>query len=383
MPKILALLSSLTKASTALSTPVNTGTLNSPNGSIPKTSSSHNRNPLTLSDMTNSLISYACYFSSMTCSMLAATIPSKKLKIPSQTVSTSNFLVPPNGFSKCKFISIQILPTLLTNSDTFSTRSNIMTQMLNSLNAKLPSRPTISNDQIILEKKYPRLHFCSAVCTLIYLAYNTRADILFAVCKLAKACVCPGDVDFRALICLIGYLRRRPYYALKFYPDGTSNPVYEICRHHYISYSDLIIFSDASWQDCPDTGRSTVSYMIFYNGALIEANSTMLTPIAMSTSEAEYMAACSATMATAHIRMLLYDMMFLGTSKQWRRESTQRLPTTPTVLMIDKRCYRPNHQEWQTYPQDLPHRTSLPLRMSRTTRWYPPTPLDPMRLLTC
>jgi hypothetical protein len=73
--------------------------------------------------------------------------------------------------------------------------------------------------------------------------------------------------------------------------------------------------------------------MIFHNGALIEANSTMPTPIAMSTSEAEYMAACSASMATAHIRMLLYDMTYLGT-KHWR-ESMQRLPTIPSILMID------------------------------------------------
>ncbi|KAI2496936.1 hypothetical protein MHU86_17577 [Fragilaria crotonensis] len=58
----------------------------------------------------------------------------------------------------------------------------------------------------------------------------------------------------------------------------------------------------------------------------------MPTPVAMSTSEAEYMAACSATMATAHIRML-YDMLYLGT-KQWR-ESTQRLPSIPAILMID------------------------------------------------
>ena len=73
--------------------------------------------------------------------------------------------------------------------------------------------------------------------------------------------------------------------------------------------------------------------MIFHNGALIEANSTMPTPIAMSTSKAEHMAACSASMATAHIRMLLYDMTYLGT-KQWH-ESTQRLPTIPSILMID------------------------------------------------
>ena len=45
------------------------------------------------------------------------------------------------------------------------------------------------------------------------------------------------------------------------------------------------------------------------------------------------MAACSASMAAAHIRMLLYDVTYLGT-KQWR-ESTQRLPTILSILMID------------------------------------------------
>jgi hypothetical protein len=195
------------------------------------------------------------------------------------------------------------------------------------------NRPVTEQDIALVAQKQQRLPFRSAVCTLLYLAYNTRADILFAVCKLAKACIAPGILDFRALTWLIGYLRRRPYYALKFYPDCTSNPIYEICLQHRIPYADLTVFSDASWQDCPDTGRSTIGYMIFHNGALIEANSTMPTPVAMSTSEAEYMAACSATMATAHIRMLLYDMLYLGT-KQWR-ESTQRLPTTPAILMID------------------------------------------------
>jgi hypothetical protein len=74
--------------------------------------------------------------------------------------------------------------------------------------------------------------------------------------------------------------------------------------------------------------------MIFHNGALIKANSTMPTPpIAMSTSKAEYMAPCSASMASAHIHMLLYNMTYLGT-KQWC-ESTQCLPAIPSILMID------------------------------------------------
>jgi hypothetical protein len=73
--------------------------------------------------------------------------------------------------------------------------------------------------------------------------------------------------------------------------------------------------------------------MIFHNSTLIKANSTMPTPVAMSTSEAKYMAACSATMATAHIQMPLYDMLYLGT-KQWC-ESSQRLPSIPGILMIN------------------------------------------------
>ena len=43
-----------------------------------------------------------------------------------------------------------------------------------------------------------------------------------------------------------------------------------------------------------------------------------------------------ACMATAHIHMLLYNMTYLRT-KQWR-ESTQCLPTIPSILMIDNKA---------------------------------------------
>jgi hypothetical protein len=68
------------------------------------------------------------------------------------------------------------------------------------------NRPVTDHDKHIIEERHKRLPFRSAACTLLHLAYNTRADILFAVCKLARACICPGKTDFRALIWLIGYL---------------------------------------------------------------------------------------------------------------------------------------------------------------------------------
>ncbi len=91
--------------------------------------------------------------------------------------------------------------------------------MINDPNSEFPERETpfaqdytfskenrqvTDHDKDIVKKRYARLPFRSAVCTLLYLAYNTRANILFAVCKLAKACICPDETDFRALIWLTG-----------------------------------------------------------------------------------------------------------------------------------------------------------------------------------
>jgi hypothetical protein len=78
---------------------------------------------------------------------------------------------------------------------------------------------------------------------------------------------------------------------------------------------------------------ATVGYMIFCNGTLIEANSPVPTPVAMSSSKAELLGACCGSMAAAHIRMLANNMLYLGTP-DWQ-EHVQTLPQTPTIIMID------------------------------------------------
>jgi hypothetical protein len=195
------------------------------------------------------------------------------------------------------------------------------------------NRPKTENDIKLIEEHYSSMDFRSAVCTLLYLAYNTRADILFAVTKLAKACVCPGILDYEALYWLLGYIKERPALAIKFYPNRLKHPIHDLCETHSIPHADLTLLTDASWQDCPDTGRSTVGYIIFYNGAPIEANTTVPVPVAQSSSEAEYLSACCGSMAAAHIRMILYDILHLGT-KQWHQHA-QNLDHTPIILMTD------------------------------------------------
>ena len=111
----------------------------------------------------------------------------------------------------------------------------------------------------------------------------------------------------------------------------------------------------------------------------MEGNTTMPTPIARSTSEAKYMAAWSASsMAIAHICVLVYNVTYLGTT-QWR-ESTQRLPTIPSIVMIDN---KDTCQQWKINPEDKSHWTMLPLCLSRTSRQHTSTTLDTLWITTC
>jgi hypothetical protein len=197
----------------------------------------------------------------------------------------------------------------------------------------IANRPNTPEAQSTIDAKYPGLDFRSCLCTILYLAYSTRAEILFIVCKLAKACLKPSMHDYDALFWLLGYLRKYPDYGICFYPSPDKSPVNQLLDEHKISTNDIIAFSDASWQDCPDTGRSTCGHLILYQGGVVAANSHVPTPVAMSSAEAEYMSACAASMNASVIRMLLYDMRYLGTPDYKSVEDPAHFP--PSILCVD------------------------------------------------
>ena len=86
----------------------------------------------------------------------------------------------------------------------------------------------LKEQKLITDSKYPNLSYISAVCTILYLALGTRSDITWIVMKLAKSCINPREEDYKALLHLLGYLRKYPYYAIKYYSDTTESPVYQI-----------------------------------------------------------------------------------------------------------------------------------------------------------
>ena len=169
------------------------------------------------------------------------------------------------------------------------------------------------NEKKEIEDRYPDLKLSSIVCSLLYLALATRPDILWIVGKLSKSCQMPSLKDYQAAFWSLGYLRKFTGYGLKIYSNAQDSPIYKICTENKIEFKSLMAMTDSSFQDCPDTGRSTIAYKIFYKGSLVDQNSSVPVPVAMSSAEAEYMGSANAATALAHHRELIYDLEYMGT----------------------------------------------------------------------
>jgi hypothetical protein len=98
---------------------------------------------------------------------------------------------------------------------------------------------------------------------------------------------------------------------IKFYSDVTKSPLYRhLCTTGNANYGEypIVVFSDSSFQDCPDSGRSTGGYLIFIQGAVVDVWSSMPQLVAFSTCEAEYSTASLATMAAFHVKKVYNEL---------------------------------------------------------------------------
>ena len=82
-------------------------------------------------------------------------------------------------------------------------------------------------------------------------------DLSVTVHKLAKFSANPGKVNFEGLVHLLRYVRENKTFFLKYYADMNDAPLSDLLRQANIkTQNQLTAFSDYSWQDCPDTGKS-------------------------------------------------------------------------------------------------------------------------------
>ena len=69
----------------------------------------------------------------------------------------------------------------------------------------------------------------------------------------------------------------------QYYADMNDAPVTDLFRQASIKTENhLIYFSDSSWQDYPDTGRSTGAYIIFYQYGSIDHGTHVPVPVSQS-----------------------------------------------------------------------------------------------------
>lgn len=142
------------------------------------------------------------------------------------------------------------------------------------------------NASKLLEQEY-NFEYASCIGSLIYLAM-TRCDITFAVNKLAKFSERPGKKHFEAILHVLRYLRDNTFIGLKFYSNASEAPITHMLHEAGIQQDHpFYTFSDSSWNDDVDSGRSTGCFLIVYMGGIVDHSSNLPVPVALSSAEAE------------------------------------------------------------------------------------------------
>jgi len=125
--------------------------------------------------------------------------------------------------------------------------------------------------------------------SLMYLMLGTRPDLAYAVSKLCRYNSRPQVIHRTQALRCLRYAMSTKHLALVFSGNESS----------------LTGFSDAAFNDCRDTGRSTGGYLFFVCGALIVWVARRMALVTLSSCEAGYVALVEATKECIWLRHLL------------------------------------------------------------------------------
>jgi hypothetical protein len=150
-----------------------------------------------------------------------------------------------------------------------------------------------------------RFPYQNIVIALLYLSINTRPDISYAVGVLARFDKNPNYRACKALLRVLIYLRGTAERGIRYTGDDLR----------------VYAYSDADWAGDLDSRRSTTGYVVYAAGGPIAWQSKLQTTIAVSTMEAEYMAAFGAIQELIWTKGVLDELGFIDVG--------------PTILHMD------------------------------------------------
>ncbi|KAL0891955.1 hypothetical protein ABMA27_015190 [Loxostege sticticalis] len=194
------------------------------------------------------------------------------------------------------FVGMEIMKS---DSFIFIHQSSYIEKLLNKFmlnNSKPNSIP--ADPHTILEKgegeTEKNIPYREAVGSLMHLATVSRSDISFAVSLVSRFLNSYNETHWNAVKKIFKYLKETKVYGLYF--TRTTEP------------NVVIGYSDADFANDPNTRHSVTGYVFIKNGGAVTWACQKQQTVALSTTEAEFMAACAATKEVMWIKQLLSDI---------------------------------------------------------------------------
>jgi hypothetical protein len=138
-----------------------------------------------------------------------------------------------------------------------------------------------------------KLPYRSLVGSLLYIAISTRPDISYAVQQLSQFLDSFSYEHWNAAIRVVRYLKGSRNVKLHL---GGSNDM------------TLIGYSDSDWANCPDTRRSVGGFTFSLGSGVVSWSARKQKTVAVSSCEAEYVAAFNAAKENSWLRTLLQNI---------------------------------------------------------------------------
>ncbi|GJT87968.1 retrovirus-related pol polyprotein from transposon TNT 1-94 [Tanacetum coccineum] len=131
--------------------------------------------------------------------------------------------------------------------------------------------------------------------SLMYLMVCTRPDIAYAVSIVSRYLANPGKNHWEAVKWILKYLK------------GTAD-VGLVYGRDQGKHVDVDGFVDADYAKDPDKGRSITGYVFMVHGCVVSWKATLQHVVALSTTEAEYMALTEAVKESIWLKGLLIEL---------------------------------------------------------------------------
>ena len=157
-----------------------------------------------------------------------------------------------------------------------------------------PQQPKPGSPEALQVGTYP---YRELIGTLLWVSNGTRPDITYPVNTLAKFTHNPGLIHWRASLRILGYLNTTKHYCIRYAQQTATEDIIPkgYMRGVLPMLTDFNCYVDASHASDIDTRRSITGYIFFISGGPVSWQSRMQTSVALSSMEAEYMAASAAT----------------------------------------------------------------------------------------